>query len=144
MIAPDANLLVYAVNSDSPFYDRARLWLDQTLSGTEPIGFTWAVLVGFLRLVTRSVVVPKPLSAEQALELIALWLARPNVVILEPGPRHFELLRTLLTAIGTAGNLTSDAHLAAIALEHGAEVHSTDSDFGRFAGLRWHNPFQLE
>ena len=141
MIAPDANLLVYAVNSESPFHNKAKTWLDQILSETEPVGFAWATLVGFRRLVTRSAVVPKPLSAEQALELVALWLARPNVSIVGPGPRHFELLRTLLTAVGTAGNLTSDAHLAAIALEHAAEVHSTDNDFGRFPGLRWRNPF---
>lgn len=142
MIAPDANLLVYAVNSESPRHEEANAWLDQILSGTEPIGFSWATLVGFVRLVTRSAVVPKPLSAEQALEVVALWLARPNVVVIDPGPRHFDLLRGLLMAVGTAGNLTSDAHLAAVALEHGAEVHSTDADFGRFPGLRWRNPFQ--
>lgn len=140
MIAPDINLLVYAVDEDSPFHTAARVWLEDILSGTENVGFTWIVLLGFLRLTTRSQVLPSPLSVKHALELVALWLAQPPATIIAPGPRHFDLLSNLLTNAGTGGNLTSDAHLAAIAIENGAQVCSTDSDFGRFAGLRWHNP----
>jgi uncharacterized protein len=131
VIAPDINLLIYAVDEDSPFHTAARAWLEDALSGTKTVGFAWIVLLGFLRLTTRPQVLPSPLSVKQALELVAL---------LTPGPRHFELLFDLLTNTGTGGNLTSDAHLAAIAIEHGAEVCSTDHDFGRFAGLRWRNP----
>lgn len=140
MIVPDANLLVYSVNADSPFHAGAKTWADETLSGTEEIGFAWATLVGFLRLSTRPLIVPKPLSCEQALGVVANWLEQPNVAVVGPGPRHFQLLREWLAALGTAGNLTSDAHLAAIAVEHDGIVHSTDSDFGRFPGLRWRNP----
>jgi toxin-antitoxin system PIN domain toxin len=140
VIAPDVNLLVYAVNERSPFHASARAWLEGVLSGTEPVGLVWNVLLGFIRLTTRSAVVPKPLTVEQALDIVAFWLAQPTVTIIEPGPRHFELLRDLLTTAGTVGDLTSDAHLAAIAIEHGAEVYSTDTDFGRFQGLRWRNP----
>ena len=138
MIAPDINLLVYATDQESQFHEGAKAWLEEVLSGTEPIGFAWNVLLGFLRISTRSV--RKPLTAEQALGLVGLWLAQPNVSIIEPGPRHFELLSGLLLSVGTAGNLTSDAHLAAIALEHAADVYSADADFGRFTGLPWHNP----
>ena len=140
MIAPDVSLLVYAVNEDDPSHSGARAWLDEILSGTETIGFAWSVLVGFVRVATRQAIFAKPLTVQQALGLVGLWLARPNVVIIEPGPRHFELLSGLLLSVGTAGNLTTDAHLAAIALEHGADVYSADADFGRFTGLRWHNP----
>lgn len=112
-----------------------KLWV-----ATEPVGLVWNVLLGFLRLVTRSAVVPKPLSVDQSLDLVAFWLAQPAVAIIEPGPRHFDILSALLTAAGTSGNVTSDAHLAAIAIERDAEVCSTDSDFGRFTGMRWRNP----
>jgi uncharacterized protein len=140
VIAPDVSLLVYAVNEDDPSHSGAKAWLDEILSGRETIGFAWSVLVGFVRVATRQAIFVKTLTVQQALGLVGLWLARPNVVIIEPGPRHFELLSGLLLSVGTAGNLTTDAHLAAIALEHGADVYSADVDFGRFTGLRWHNP----
>jgi toxin-antitoxin system PIN domain toxin len=140
VIAPDTNLLVYASDQESPFHNQAKTWLQKVLSGTESVGFAWSVLLGFLRISTRAV--PKPLTTEEALGLVGLWLAQPNTSIIEPGPRHFELLSGLMLSAGTAGNLTSDAHLAAIALEHGAEVYSTDTDFGRFPGLCWHNPLR--
>lgn len=140
MIAPDINLLIYAVDVDSPFHAPAKAWLEDALSGTEAVGFAWIVLLGFLRLTTRPEVLPSPLSVKQALELVALWLTQPSAGVIAPGPRHFDLLCDLLTNTGTGGNLTSDAHLAAIAIEHGAQIFSTDSDFGRFAGLRWRNP----
>lgn len=140
MIIPDVNLLVYASNVDEPFHGRAKRWLEEALSGAEPVGLAWNVLLGFLRLTTRANVLPKPLEVEQALGIVDSWLRLPVVRIIEPGPRHLELLRQLLTIAGTRGDLTSDAHLAAIAIEHDAEVYSSDADFGRFAGLRWRNP----
>jgi toxin-antitoxin system PIN domain toxin len=140
VIVADVNLLVYAIDEDSPFHIKARSWFEQVLSGTESIGLAWIVLLGFLRVTTRSEAVRNPLAVKQALELVELWLAQPRSQSSSPAPRHFELLRGLLSAIGTGGNLTSDAHLAAIAIEHGAEICSTDTDFGRFQGLRWRNP----
>lgn len=140
MIVPDLNLLIYAVDEDSPFHANAKAWLEDALSKTEAIGFTWIVLLGFVRLTTRARAVRKPLTVQQALSIVALWLAQPIAAIIEAGPHHFELLRGLLTTIGTGGNLTSDAHLAALAMEHRAEICSTDADFGRFPGLRWRNP----
>jgi toxin-antitoxin system PIN domain toxin len=142
VIAPDVNLPVYASNADSPFHGGAKRWLEELLSGTEIVGLAWNVLLGFLRLTTRANVLPKPLEIEQALDIVDSWLRLPAVRTIEPGPRHLELLRSLLGSAGTAGDLTSDAHLAAIAIEHDAEVCSTDADFGRFAGLRWRNPLK--
>jgi toxin-antitoxin system PIN domain toxin len=97
-------------------------------------------LVGVLRLTTRASFFKNPLNTNQAIDLVEMWLAEPGVSILEPGPRHLDILRSLLIHAGTAGNLTSDAHLAAIAIEHDGEVHSVDLDFARFPGLRWVNP----
>ena len=136
----DANLLLYAVNEDAPQHARAKTWLEETLSRTEPVGFAWAVLLAFLRLSTRTAVFPKPLALEEAFALVESWLAQPCAEILEPGDDHLVLLLNFLRPLGTGGNLTSDAHLAAIAIEHGAELCSCDGDFRRFPGLRWLNP----
>ncbi len=136
----DANLLLYAVNEDAPCHAAARSWLEQALSGSETVAFTWVVLLAFLRLSTRPAIFPHPLEPDEAFEVLEAWLARPCATILNPTPRHFAILRGLLAPLGTAGNLTSDAHLAAIALEHGAEICSSDPDFGRFAGVRYTNP----
>lgn len=136
----DANLLLYGVNEDAPHHVAARVWLEHTFSGPETVALTWPVLLAFLRLTTRSAVFPRPLTVEQAIGLVDEWLALPSVVIVHPGHRHWSILRDFLAAAGAAGNLTSDAHLAAIAVENGAELCSTDTDFGRFPGLRWTNP----
>lgn len=136
----DLNLLLYAVNEDSPQHARARAWLERTLTGDDPCGFAWVVLLGFLRLATSARVFPHPLTPDQTLGVIDGWLARPAVVTLAPGEDHWRILRPLLAAAGTAGNLTTDAHLAALAIEYGAELYSTDTDFARFAGVRWVNP----
>jgi uncharacterized protein len=136
----DANVLLYAVDEDSPHHEVAKPWLEEELSRPETFAFAWAVLLAFIRLVTNPRVFEKPLSGDQALDLVDSWLAQPNATVLHPTDRHSQLLRELLTPLGTAGNLTSDAHLAALAIEHGAELCSGDSDFGRFAGLQWTNP----
>jgi toxin-antitoxin system PIN domain toxin len=99
-----------------------------------------AVSLGFLRLMTHPAVLTTPMRPEQALPVVESWYERPNVFVLEPGPRHLALLGNLLRAAGVAGSLTTDAHLAALAIEHGCELHSNDADFGRFSGLRWTNP----
>jgi hypothetical protein len=137
---PDANLLLYAVNEDAAQHKRAKAWLKDALSGSEPVGFDWTVLLAFLRISTRAGVFPRPLSLDQAFESVASWLDQPCAEIVDPAEGHPEVLKRLLGPLGTAGNLTSDAHLAALALEQGAELCSGDSDFGRFPGLRWTHP----
>jgi uncharacterized protein len=136
----DANVLLYAVDEGSPHHEAAKSWLEGQLSGPETFGFAWAVLLAFIRLGTNPRVFEKPLSGEEALDLVDSWLDQPNVTLLHPTDRHSQLLRELLAPLGTAGNLTSDAHLAALAIEHGAELCSGDADFGRFAGVEWTNP----
>ncbi len=136
----DLNLLLYAVNRDSIHHARARTWLEQVLSADEPIALPWAVLLGFLRIATSPRVLPHPLSVEQAIAVVDSWIAEPVVVPLAPGAEHWRILRELLAEAGTAGNLTSDGHLAALAIESGAELCSSDADFARFKKLRWTNP----
>lgn len=140
MILVDANLLIYAVDADSPHHAKARLWLEETLSGTTRVGLAWVVLLAFLRLTTHPAVMRRPLAVESAMGYVDGWLGQPFVELVGPGEKHWPLLRTLLAATGAAGNLTSDAHLAALSLENGAEIYSTDRDFGRFPGVRHLNP----
>lgn len=140
MIVVDVNLLIYAVNEDAPDHRKAKTWLEATLSGAETVGFPWIVLLAFLRLTTRSGLFQRPLAVDEAFDLLDIWLRRPSVTVPEPGARHLQTMRDLVLPLGTGGNLTSDAHLAALAIEHGAELCSADSDFGRFGRLRWRNP----
>lgn len=143
MKLPDANLLLYAVDGVSPHHEPARGWLEGSLSGSETIAFAWAGLLAFVRLSTQARVFASPLSVDQALDLVDSWLAQPPATVIHPTARHSALVRELLGPLGTAGNLTTDAHLAALAIEHGAELHSADADFSRFPGLRWVNPLEL-
>lgn len=136
----DANVLIYAVNEVDPKHEASRSWLDHALGGSEAVGFTWLVLLAFLRLSTRVGLFPDPLPVEEALARVREWTDQPPSVVLEPTPRHLELVAGLLLDAGTGGNLVSDAHLAALALEYDATVVSYDSDFSRFTGLRWHQP----
>lgn len=140
MILVDANVLVYAVDSDSHHHRAARRWLETALSGSAPVGFAWVVLLAFLRVTTRPGILRKPLPPERALAFVDEWLAQPNARAVVPGEGHWAVLRSLLRSTGTAGNLTSDAHLAALALEHGASVCSTDRDFERFPGIERVDP----
>jgi toxin-antitoxin system PIN domain toxin len=136
----DANLLLYAVDESSPHHGSARRWLEESLSGSETFALSWSVLLAFIRLATNPRVFESPLSLEEALDLVDSWIDQPNVTVLHPTDRHSALLRELLVPLGTGGNLTSDAHLAALAVEHGAELYSADADFSRFPRLRWVNP----
>ncbi|MBI1872802.1 MAG: type II toxin-antitoxin system VapC family toxin [Acidobacteria bacterium] len=140
MILPDITLLVHAYNSDSPVHDSARVWWEGLLNGTRPVGLTWVAILGFIRIATHRQILVNPLPVALACAHARAWLGQPYVSILEPGARHAEILFGLLEALGTAGNLTTDAHLAAVAIEHQAELQSTDADFARFPGLRWVNP----
>lgn len=142
MILPDINLLVYAYNADAPGHPKAKIWWETCLSESRPVGLPWSVLLGYLRLMTSRSVLLEPMAAEEATGHIRSWLARPHVQILQPGPRHLDLLDSLLRGARISGSLTTDAHLAALAIEHQAELHSNDADFSRFPGLRWTNPLQ--
>jgi toxin-antitoxin system PIN domain toxin len=137
---PDVNLLLYAIDEASPFHAPAREWLEAALSGTEAVAFTWAVLLGFIRIATNPAAFEQPLAAGEAFDYVDGWLAQPVAMVIHPTDSHAATLRGLLEQLSTAGNLTSDAHLAALAIEHGAELCSSDNDFSRFEGLRWRNP----
>ena len=140
MILVDANLLIYAIDTDSPHHARARPWLEELLSGTTTVGLAWVVILAFLRITTRPGILNRPLTPDRALEFIAEWLAQPYVGAVSAGEHHWQTLRNLLKTSGTAGNLVSDAHLAALAIEHGYAVYSTDHDFKRFPGVEHVNP----
>jgi toxin-antitoxin system PIN domain toxin len=136
----DLNVLLYAVNRDSAHHDVIRRWWEDAINGDEPVGLAWVVLLGFLRLSTHPRVFPSPLDADQATDRVDAWLAHPNVKIVRETDEQWRLLKSQLDETGTAGNLTTDAHLASLAITHGATLVSCDTDFGRFAKLRWENP----
>ncbi|GMU52946.1 PIN domain-containing protein [bacterium CPR1] len=139
----DLNLLLYAVNASAPGHERAFNWWNQALNEEEQIGLAWSVVLGFLRLTTRPGLFSRPLKAEQAIQVLDSWMSRPNVLALQPAARHWSILCELIRAAGTAGNLTSDAHLAALAIEYGATLYSSDNDFRRFGlGLTFVNPLE--
>jgi len=140
VILLDANLLIYAIDSDSPHHAKSRRWLEETLSGDTAVGLPWLVALAFIRITTRAGIMGSPLSPEQAIGFVDGWLAQPYVVLVGPGENHWPVLRNLLLATGTAGNLTSDAHLAALAIEHGCGIASADNDFLRFPGVTLVNP----
>jgi len=142
MILPDINLLLYAHNEALPQHAAARRWWQGLMTGEHLIGIPWAVSFGFIRLATHPAVFRDPLAPSEAVERVRGWLARPHVQILEPGPRHLSFVEKLFAMTGVAGNLTTDTHLAALAIEHQCELHSNDSDFARFPGLRWRNPLE--
>lgn len=135
MKLPDLNVLLYAVNSASYEHETARTWLEQALDSPRGVGFAWIVLIGFVRLSTRRGILSRPLAVEQALRLLSGWIDAPNARILHPTERHAAILGRLLLAAGTAGNLATDAHLAALAVEHRVTLGTFDRDFERFAGL---------
>ena len=140
MIIPDVNLLVYAYNSDVPQHQQAKTWWEQGMRGRQPVAIPWVVALGFLRIMTSRAVLPRPMGVGTALDHVRSWLDQPAVLLLQPGPRHLGIL----TSFGEAGVLTAalmtDAHIAALAIENQATVHSNDSDFSRFPGLHWINP----
>ncbi len=140
MILPDVNVLVHAHNPDSPVHSRARRWWDECLSGPQGVGLAWATLFGFIRLTTNRKVVARPLAVGDVMGRIQSWLDLPHIHLAQPSDTHFARLRTELERLGTAGNLTTDAHLAVLAMERGYVLYSTDADFARFSALRWVNP----
>lgn len=140
MILVDVNLLVYAAVTRFDEHPRALEWLDKQLGAVSRVGLPWESLLGFIRLVTNSRVFPQPLSAEKAWRYVESWLDRPAAWVPTPGRTHRRVLGELVQATSPAANLIHDAHLAALAVEHGLIVASTDGDFARFPGVRWENP----
>ncbi|HEY1613819.1 MAG TPA: TA system VapC family ribonuclease toxin [Rhizomicrobium sp.] len=143
MILPDVNVLVHAHNADSRVHDAARRWWDGCLAGPEGVGLAWGAMLGFVRICTNRRIVARPLAVPDVMARMQSWLALPHIHIAQPSDSHFAKLRDVLAHLGAAGNLTTDAHLAVLAMERGYVLYSTDTDFARFSGLRWTNPCKL-
>ena len=140
MILLDANLLIYAVNRDLPQHKVAKTWIEKIFSGSDNVGLPWVSVLAFLRLCTNPRVFKAPLKIEEAIAYVEEWVDLPSVELVTPGQRHWEIFKNLLAQCGTAGNLVTDAHIAALALEGGYVVYSADNDFRRFPGIRHVNP----
>lgn len=142
MILIDANLLLYAENKAAPEHSAAKEWWDRQLSETQSIALCWPVLSAFLRIATSTRAFARPLTIDQASDCVESWINRPNVRLIGPTASHWTIFRELLDKGQAGGNLVSDAHLAALAIEHGCELQSTDADFSRFPKLKWRNPLR--
>ncbi len=140
MILPDANLLLYAYHTGAPQHEAAKSWLERALNGQAPVAFCWPTLLAFLRIGTHRRVFAAPLSAAEAAAIVASWLECPVATVVAPTERHWKILTDLLETGQATGPLVTDAHLAALALEHGATLHTNDRDFARFPGLRVEYP----
>lgn len=140
MILVDANVLLYAYHPRSQHHERCRAWVERAFSGTAPVAVCWMVVLAFLRIGTNARAFEQPLTMAEAVAIVSEWLALPAVVLLEPGPKHWEILQQLLVEARVAGPLVTDAALAALAVEHGGAVCTTDRDFRRFQGLRIIDP----
>jgi uncharacterized protein len=136
----DLNVLVYATDETAVRHAVAKQWVDAAMSSSETVGIPTAVAVGFVRLTTSPRIMQAPLDVTTSVEVVRGWYRRPTVTAPEPTARHFDLIAELLAPIGSAGNLVADAHLAALSIEHGADLCSFDRDFGRFSGVRWSEP----
>ena len=142
MILVDANLLIYAVNSDSPHHDKAKSWLEEILSGNDELGLAWIVILAFIRITTRPGILSRPLTPERAIAYVDEWLEQPYVNLVNGDENQWQIFRNLQLQVGTAGNLTSDTMLASLALELGAVIYSADHDFKRFSGVKHMNPLE--
>ena len=140
MIIPDINLLIYAHDAGSRVHGAAKPWWERCLSGREAVGLPWVVLLGFLRIICNPKIFLRPMPVGEAADQVESWLGRPQVQVVHPGARHGELVLGYVREFGTAGNLTTDTHLAALGVEYQATLHTADADFARFGGLRWKNP----
>ncbi len=143
MILVDTNILLYAEDQLSPHHTAALAWWDAQLSGSMPVCLCWTVMNAFIRIGTNPRVFEQPLSLEQALSRVQSWLDQPCVRLVHPTERHWTVFQKMLVEGQATANLVTDAHLAALAMEHGCELISTDSDFSRFPGIRWRNPLTL-
>lgn len=142
MIVPDANLLIYAYNSGSPHHAKAREWFEGILSNVEVVGLPWQAVSAFLRVMTNPRLPTERFTLDQATTIVDSWLTHPNVQVLTSSDRYWPLFRRMLVEGQAPGPLVSDAEIAALTMEHGGVLHTTDRDFARFPGLRWVNPLQ--
>ncbi|MEO7030554.1 MAG: TA system VapC family ribonuclease toxin [Acidobacteriaceae bacterium] len=142
MIAPDANLLLYAYSPHSPHHEAAKSWLEQVLSDGEAVGFPLPTIHAFVRLLTNPISAGRTIALPAALAIVDEWLSLPHVRVLFPSDRHWQLVKRISTEGHATGNLFPDATIAAIATEYGAVVHTNDRDFARFPSVRWHNPLK--
>ncbi|MBW3603451.1 MAG: type II toxin-antitoxin system VapC family toxin [Actinobacteria bacterium] len=140
MTLVDANVLLYVVNAQAEHHAASRAWMRSALRSGRPVGLAWLALTAFIRLSTKVGLFPAPLDVSDATGIVRSWVDHPATLVLEPTARHAGVLAGLLQEVGTGGNLVNDAHLAAIAVEHDAEVVSYDNDFSRFTGVRWSIP----
>lgn len=140
MILVDANILLYAQDSSSAKFAVARRWLDEQLSGTDPVGMCWPVIAAFIRIGTNPRLTDRPLSSVEAIQVVQSWFEQPCVLIVQPTEHHWAIFQEMLTQGQATGNLVMDARLAALAIEHNCLLHSTDADFARFPRLKWKNP----
>ncbi len=140
MILPDVNILLYAYDREALNHKQARRWWEETVNGSEEIGFAWVVVLGFLRIATHRKAFQNPLPVAEAIQDVRSWLNQPVALLLTPGESHAGALFGLIESMGTAGDLVTDAHLAALAIEYGARIATTDRDFARFRGVKWFNP----
>ena len=140
MIVPDINLLVFAYNYMSPEHDAAARWWENLVNGTGDIGVPWLVDTGFVGLMSNPNVMGSSLSGIEAADLVSGWFSHGHITPIDPGVGYLSHFRELLAITGAGGNLVPDAHIAALAIEHDAEVHTHNSDFARFPGVRWRNP----
>jgi len=138
----DANLLVYAYVPSSKHHEAARAWIEARFSESDPVGLPWVSILAFVRISTNPRILELPLTTGEAIKIVSSWLARANLTVLSPGDRHWEILQNLLVEGQATGPLVTDAHLAALAIEHGATLASADRDFARFPGLKLLNPLQ--
>jgi toxin-antitoxin system PIN domain toxin len=144
MILVDANLLLYAYDAQSPMHEKARRWLEDSFSRSEPFCFSWVTLTAFIRISTNLRVFHYPLSLVEAVRVVDEWLEQPNAVILNPGEHHWQIFSKYLKDSQATGPLATDAHLAALAVEHGATLGTNDRDFSRFEGLKVHFPLEAQ
>lgn len=140
MILIDANLLIYAYDSQSERHNKARRWVEEKLSGAEPVRFAWMTLLAFLRITTSTRILMRPLTVQKSKEVVSSWLEQPQVDILSPTERHWEIMGRMMSDGQAGGELVMDAHLAALAVEHGSVLCSCDKDFSRFDKLNWIDP----
>ncbi len=140
MIIVDANIIFHAEDELSPKHEAAKAWWYDKLSGHETVGLAWITCLAFIRIFTNPKIVDNALTLDEAISTVDSWFAQPNTTILTPGTYFWPILQDTLKKGQAISNLSSDAYLAAIALEHNCTLYSTDSDFSRFPGLQWENP----
>jgi hypothetical protein len=142
VIVVDADLLIYAYDAGSVGHEKSRAWLEETLSGREPVGIPWQSLAAFLRVMTNPKLYDRRYSLDEAMVIVESWMAQSNVRILAPGEDHWSQFRRMMLGGSASGPLISDAEIAALTIEYGGVLHTADRDFARFPGLRWVNPLE--